>query len=71
MSHYYLCAHCKCYDGQSGVAGDMIYCTRGGDYGSYLTRAKVMVDHGPERGHMEPYDNPLDVCPNFVRKEDK
>lgn len=62
MSNFYLCDRChrKIKD-----LGDGVLCAPEWPY----TLKKVMVDHGSERGHMDPYDDPLDICPHFVLSE--
>ena len=70
MSNFYLCDRCKHYDGQSVVAGTHGYCKAGCDgYGSNLRRKKVMYDYHGKGGKR--YDEPLDVCPDFERREDR
>lgn len=61
MSSYFLCARCKhC---MQWVRVNEVECARRG-----IDVAKVMVDHGHANGRA-PYDEPTDVCRDFVLME--
>lgn len=62
ISNFFLCDLCKnkLYD----MPDWRVLCKRG-----WVEQKKVMVDYGHIRGHMHPYDEPLQVCKNYERGE--
>lgn len=62
MSNYYLCARCE-HNPEAPWVGGTVDCKKLGKTG-----AKVMVDHG-HAGGRRPYDEPLDVCSHYERRE--
>ena len=66
MSHFYLCDSCEHY-GEELLNLDVMPTCKGEPL---YDGKRVMVDHGNERGHMDPYDDPLDVCPLYRRRPD-
>jgi hypothetical protein len=63
MSSYYLCDKCR-HARKVMYRHDWVNCAAYDE----MVHLKVMVDYGSIRGHMNPYDDPKDVCPKFERK---
>ena len=66
MSNWYLCDVCARKVDDFGAGS--VRCDWKDEGYLRLVEKKVMYDHGRERGHMDPYDDPLDVCPDYVKK---
>ena len=62
VSCFYLCSMCE---HMRSHTTETVECAKRG-----TDKVKVMIDHGHKNGR-RPYDDPIDVCPDFVHGDDE